>query len=121
MSRASRYFGITTDLSGSIGGGIIANNFQKNNTVDVAEARDEHGKLLDLAAYSQSTEITIDGLFVGSGVDVGTKVTIGGIDYLVSQSNKTEANTAFQTASVTARCGDADTVIHELSSIQAGS
>ena len=116
--RPTRYFGVTTDLSGNIGNGIIANSIQHSNTVDVAEARDEKGKLLDLAPYSKSSEISIDGLFVGTGVDVGSVVDIGGIDYLVSQSNKTESNTEFQQASVTARCGDDDTVVHSLSSIQ---
>lgn len=117
--RPARIFGITTDLSGSIGDGLIANSVQYSNTTEVAEARDEKGGLLDLASYSKSGELTIDGLFVGDGVEVGTKITIGGKDYLVSQSNKSETNTAFQTGSVTARYGDDFTVIHPLSSIQA--
>lgn len=118
MSRPARIFGVTTDLSGTIGTGIIANSIATNNTVDVAEARDEHGVLLDLAPYSQNKEISIDGLFVGDGVGVGTSVTIGGQDYLVSQSNKQESNTEFQTASVTCRGGDTETVIHTLAEIQ---
>ena len=118
-SRPSRIFGVTTDLSGNIGTGIIANSLQWSNTVDVAQARDEKGKLLDLAPYSKNGEVTIDGLYVGSGVAVGSKVTIGSTDYLVSQSNHNENNTEFQTASVTCRYGDDDTVIHQLSSIQA--
>lgn len=118
MSRPTRIFGVTTDLSGTIGTGIIANSIGTNHTVDVAEARDEKGKLLDLAPYSQNEELTIDGLFVGTGVGVGTSVTIGGKDYLVSQSNKNESNTEFQTASVTCRGGDTDTVIHTLAEIQ---
>jgi hypothetical protein len=60
----------------------------------------------------------VDGLFVGDGVEVGSVVQIGGVDYLIATSNKTESNTEFQRASVTARCGDADTVVHSLSSIQ---
>lgn len=77
--------------------------------------------LLDLAPYSQSEELTIDGLYVGTGTAVGSKVSIGGKDYLVSNSTKNESNTAFQTAQITARGGDENTVIHELSAIQAGS
>ena len=116
--RPTRYFGITTDLSGNLGTGLIANSIQYNHTVDVAEARDEKWKLLDLAPYSQNEEITVDGLYVGSGVEVGSVIAIGGKDYLISTSNKTESNTEFQSASVTARAGDADTVVHALSSIQ---
>lgn len=118
MSRPSRYFGVTTDLSGNIGDGIIANNLNWTNNTEIAEARDEKGKLLDLATYSQNKEVQIDGLFVGTGVDVGTVVQIGGKDFLVSTSNHTESNTAFQTASVTARCGDDDTVLWPLSAVQ---
>lgn len=118
MSRATRYFGVTTNLSGTLGNGIIANSINHNNSVQVAEARDEKGKLLDLAPYSASHDISIDGLYVGEGVDVGTVITIGEKDYLVSTSNKTESNTEFQRSSVTAVCGDEDTVIHSLSEIQ---
>lgn len=60
-TRPTRYFGITTDLSGNLGTGLIANSIQYSHTVDVAEARDEKGKLLDLAPYSQNEEITVDG------------------------------------------------------------
>lgn len=115
--RPARIFGVTTTLSG-IADGIIANNFSKNQTVDVAEARDEHGVLLDLAPYSKNTEISIDGLFVGEGVDVGSAVEIGGLSGLVSNVTKTESNTAFQTASITVRQGDDITVIHTLDEIQ---
>ncbi len=118
-TRPARIFGVTSNLSG-LGDGIIANSITFNNTVDTAEARDEKGMLLDLAPYSQSEELTIDGLFTSTGVEVGSKITIGDKDYLVSNSTKTESNTAFQTAQVTARGGDADTVIHELSGIQSG-
>ncbi len=116
--RPARIFGVTTDLSGSIGTGLIANSLQWSDTTEVAEARDEKGKLLDLASYSKSGEVSIDGLYVGTGVEVGSKVTIGGKDMLVSQSNHSETNTEFQTGSITARYGDDDTVIHPLSSIQ---
>ena len=117
-NRPSRFFGVTTDLSGSIGTGIIANSISTNDNVEVAEARDEKGKLLDIAAYSQGREMSIDGLFVGSGVTVGNAITIGDRDYLISNVTKNEANTDFQTSSVTVRGGDLDTTIHALSSIQ---
>lgn len=119
-SRPQRFFGVTTDLSGTIGDGIIANSVTHNNSVEVAEARDELGKLINLAPYDENKEISIDGLFVGDGVSVGSVVTINGLDYLVSTSNKTEANTAFQTASVTARAGNEDTVVSPLSAVYNG-
>ena len=48
-TRPKRYFGITSDLSGNIGAGLIANNVQWNNGIETAEARDERGALLDIA------------------------------------------------------------------------
>ena len=117
MSRPQRYFGIVEDLSGNLGQGLIANSYSENNSVSVAESRDEKGKLLDLAAYSENHEITVDGLYVGEGVKAGDKLTIGGKDYLISTSNKNESNTDFVRGSVTMRCGDEDTVIWPLSGL----
>ena len=119
-NRPARYFGITTDLSGSIGTGLIANGMQWNESVETAEARDEKGTLLDIAPYSKTGEVSINGLYVGTGVQVGTKVTIGGKDMLISQSNHSENNTEFQQGEITARYGDDDCVIHTLSGIQNG-
>ena len=45
MSRPSRIFGITTDLSGNLDSGIIANSFNTTKSVEVAEARDEKGRI----------------------------------------------------------------------------
>lgn len=120
-TRPKRYFGIVSDLSGSIGAGLIANNVQKKHTTEVAESRDERGRKLDIAPYDENKEMTIDGLFVGDGVDVGSVVNIDGQDYLVSQSNATESNTAFKTASITVQGGNEDTVVWPLSSVYDGS
>ena len=117
MSRPARIFGVTSTLSG-LNDGIIANSMSFNNNVDVAEARDEKGKLLDLAPYSKTEEVSIDGLFTAAGAEVGTVVQLNGKDYLISNVTKTENNTEFQTASVTCRGGDDDTVVWPLSSIQ---
>ena len=116
--RPSRIFGVTTTLSGTIGTGIIANSVSYNNSVDVAEARSETGQVLDLAGYARNGELQIEGLFVGDGVEAGSKFTIGDRDYLVSNSTKNENNTDFQRCSVTARYADPDTTIWALSSIQ---
>ena len=93
--------------------GLIANSITTNTTVETAEARNVSGAIIDIAAYSKSQELTIDGLFVGSGVEPGTSITIGGKDYLVTSSSKTESNTDFQQGSVTARTAD-NAVLHTL-------
>ena len=102
---STRKFGVTSNL-GDLANGLIANSISFNNSVETAEARNVSGEIIDIAAYSKSTEVTIDGLFVGEGVDVGSSITIDGKDYLVTNSTKNESNTEFQTASVTARHAD---------------
>ena len=117
-SRPSRIFGVTSELSGFTG--FIANSFSSNETAETAEARDEKGKLLDLAPYSKSKEITLEALITteSNAAAVGSKVSIGGVDALVAGINKQESNTDFQRATLTLRQGDDDTVIHTLSEIQ---
>lgn len=102
---STRKFGVTSNLEG-LADGIIANSISFNNSVETAEARNVSGEIIDIAAYSKSTEVSIDGLFVGDGVGVGTTISIGDKSYLVTNSTKTESNTEFQTASVTARTAD---------------
>lgn len=112
MSESSRIFGITSTL-GNLGDGLIANSVSINTTVETAEARNVSGQIIDIAAYSKAKEVTIDGLFVGEGVEPGSSITIGGDDYLVTTSTKTESNTDFQQGSVTARTADG-AVLHTL-------
>ena len=81
------------------------------------EARDEKGKLLNIQAYSESSEATLNGLYVGTGVKAGTKVTIDGKDWLVTSSSKDQTNTDFQQSSVSIRSGDTETVIGEISGL----
>ena len=118
MSDSPRTFGITSTLSG-LADGLIANSISFNKSVETAEARNVSGEIIDIAAYSKSTEITVDGLFVGSGVEPGTTISIGGNDYLVTTSTKTESNTDFQQGSVTARTADKAT-FHTLTSPSSG-
>lgn len=113
MADAARTFGITSTLSG-LSDGLIANSISFNKSVETAEARNVTGEIIDIAAYSKSTEITVDGLFVGNGVEPGTTVTIGGADYLVTASTKTESNTDFQQGSITARTAD-NATLHPIS------
>lgn len=117
-SRPSRIFSITSSLSGFTG--FIANSFATNESAEVAEARDEHGKLIDLACYDTGKELTMEALVTveSNGVAVGDKVTVNEIDALVTGINKTESNTDFQRATITLRQGNADTVIHTYDDIQ---
>lgn len=99
---SNRRFGVTSDVEG-LKQGIIVNNISHSDSTETAEARNEKGQLIDLAVYGGGDEISVDGLVVGDGVKAGTVVTIGGKNYLVTTTSKTESNTAFQTANFNAR------------------
>lgn len=99
---SNRRFGVTSNVSG-LAAGIIVNNISHSDSTETAEARNEKGQLIDLAVYGGGDEISVDGLVVGEGVQAGTVVTIGGKNYLVTTTSKTESNTAFQTANFNAR------------------
>ena len=115
---SNRKFGITS-VSGTLGDGIIANNITFDQSVQTAEARNERGAILDIAAYSKSEQASIDGLYIGNGVEPGSVVSVGNKDFLVTSSNKTESNTDFQQASIQARTAD-EAVLWPLSAVISG-
>ena len=101
-----RKFGVTSNLSG-LQEGIVVNSINHNFSTDSAEARDQAGRLIDIAVYGENEEITIDGLTTTAAtsaqVKAGDIVTIGDKNYLVTATSNNESNTAFQTQNVTAR------------------
>lgn len=116
MSESTRVFGVTSDVTG-LATGLIANSLSFTKNVQTAEARNEKGEIIDIAAFSKSEEVSVNGVFVGSGIEPGTVVTIGDKEYLVSNSTKNESNTTFQEGSITARSAD-NAVLHPISEIQ---
>lgn len=99
---SERRFGIVNTLSG-LSQGIIVNNITSNINSQIAQARDEKGKLIDIAAYDEEREFTIDGLYTNEGLDIGTVVTVDDKNYLITSRSRTESNTSFETASLVAR------------------
>lgn len=102
MAGSSRLFGIQQDVTG-LSTGIIVNSINRNTNTETAEARDQKGKVIDIAVVSTGEEITIDGLATSGGVSIGSTITIGNKKYLVTGASSTETNTAFKTQNVTAR------------------
>ena len=89
--------------------GICVNSLDTNETVETAEARNEKGAITDLAGYSQRREITVTGVLdtaKGTLVTAGSKLTLGGKDYLVNSVQRRESNTSF--VEVTLGCTGAD-------------
>lgn len=115
-----RKFGVTSTLSG-LSEGIVVNSITHNSTSETAEARDEHGQIIDIAVYGEGEQITIDGLVTSAEntLKAGSIATVDGKNYLVTSTSKTESNTAFQTTNVTARYSP-DCELWPLSAAQAG-
>lgn len=99
---STRLFGIVQDVSG-LSTGIIVNSINYTQNTETAEARNQKGKVIDIAVVQTGEEITIDGLATTSGVAVGSVITIGDKKYLVTGASSAESNTAFKTQNITAR------------------
>ena len=101
---SKRKFGVTSVLTG-LSEGLVVNSINHSSTTETAEARNEHGQIIDIAGYGGGEEITIDGLMTtdGNGVKAGDVITIGDRNYLVTSTSNNESNTAFETANVQAR------------------
>lgn len=87
---STRQFGIVTSLSG-LTAGIAVNSLDFDDTVETAEARNEKGKITDLAAYSEKTTVSISGVVdtaKGELVKAGSSITLGGKTYLIESVKK---------------------------------
>jgi len=102
---STRHFGVLTDTSG-ISSGLIVTDMNVQNLTDTAEARDTKGEVIDIASYSLRKNISINGLWCGSGISAGTIVTVGGKSVLVTENTKSESNQDFQKGSMTAVTAD---------------
>ena len=102
MAGSTRLFGIVQDVSG-LSTAIIVNGINYTKNTETAEARNQKGKVIDIATVQTGEEITIDGLATVSGVAIGSTITIGNKKYLVTGASAVESNTAFKTQNITAR------------------
>lgn len=102
---STRKFGIITNVDG-LKTGLVANSLSFSYGAETAEARNEEGKVIDLAVYSQNESVSINGLYTGDGVKPGTVVQIGTKNYLITDTTKNETNTGFVEASANARTVD---------------
>lgn len=116
---AARKFGVTSDVGG-LSTGLIVNSLSFSKDAESAEARNEKGEIIDIAAFSTQETVDVNGVYVGEGIEPGTVVTIGDKEYLVTSSSKNENNTAFQEGSLSCRRADKAT-LHPISEIQGGS
>lgn len=104
----TRKFGIITDVSG-ITAGIMINSLDFSETVQTAEARDELGRITDIASYSNSKTVSIQGLMdtaKGSVATAGSIITLDGKQWLIDNVSKRESNTGFVELTISARTAD---------------
>lgn len=99
---SKRLFGIISDKTG-IPSALIVNNLNRSQAAQIAEARDENGKVIRQQAYSIQKSVNLNGITTASDpIDAGKQITIAGENYLVDQAAQNESNTAFVDVSISA-------------------
>lgn len=104
----TRKWGIISDVSG-VTQGIMINSLDFNETVETAQARNELGQIVDIAAYSNAKTVSIQGLMdtaKGSVATAGSIITLDGKQWLIDSVAKRESNTGFVELTISARTAD---------------
>lgn len=117
----ARQFGVIS-TNGSLAASLLQ-NITKSSSAEIAEAQNEKGKRTDMIAYSRTETISCD--FVMDTGDtlpqVGSKVTIGGVEGLVTEISINESNTAYTSGSMTIETKDSAALVDYASSGGLGS
>lgn len=85
----------------------------RNESVEVAEARDAAGKIIEQRGYSKTEERQFEAL-IDANVTlpaIGTEVTVGEWSGLVTSLQKTYSNTEYAKVSVTVQKKDAAAIV----------
>ena len=106
----ARQFGIITTSAGVAG--IVVNSLSTKESADVAEARDETGKVTDVKAYSRRTTFDVKGVLDSASMSVhaGDTITLGGKTCIVKNADKDESHTGFAEGSISAETVDSATL-----------
>ena len=87
----------------------MINSLDFNETVETAQARDELGRIVDIAAYSNAKTVSIQGLMdtaKGAVATAGSIITLDGKQWLIDSVAKRESNTGFVELTISARTAD---------------
>lgn len=87
---------------------MVVNQVSEDDSVEIAEARDENGKVIEMKAYSSSKEMKYEGLLKAAGTppEKGTVCEVDGWSGLVTSVSKTKSNTEFVKLSITLKKSD---------------
>ena len=86
----------------------IVQSEKETTQAEVAEARDEEGKVFAMKAYSKTSMRTIDALFAAGTTppEAGALLTLGEWKGIVTEATVKRSNKEFATISITAVCKD---------------
>ncbi len=108
MAESKLYFG--TDKLEEIG---VVQSITDNESVEVAEARDEDGKVMERRAFSLTNEVSIEALVKKDKPvpKAGQTVTVEGKPYLITAVNKIKNNMDYRKVSYTASRKDNEEIV----------
>ena len=103
---AKRLFGIVSNTEGKPAA-LVVNSLNKSESAQIAEARDENGKVIELHAYSTAKTVSMNGVTTTADpVKAGSTILIAGQNYLVDKADQNESNTAFVDIAISAQTAD---------------
>ena len=92
-------FGIVTSATGM--GSVILQSVTGNDSVQTAQALDEHGNIVAINGYSRATSGSMQALLDGEiSVNAGDIITVGGESKIVTGVDKNETNTGYAGATI---------------------
>lgn len=103
-------FGIVTTVTGI--SSIIIQSLNLRTNVEIAEARGEDGKVVELKAYSKGKSVDIRALVNADALktEAGQTLTIDNISYIIESTDQAENNSGWVEVSISAKTADSATI-----------
>ena len=99
-------FGIITALDNMTS--IVIQSLNKKTSVEIAEARDENGNVIELKAYSKEYSVDIRALVNADEfkTEAGQELTVGNQKFIIESTDQAENNSGWVEVSLTAKTAD---------------
>ena len=94
----------------------IVQSEKETTQAEIAEARDEEGKVFAMKAYTKTSMRTIEALFAAGTTppEAGEIINLGGWQGIVTEATLKRSNKEFATITITAVCKDSATTMQVL-------